>query len=94
MVQPASPTRNIHLNKQISNSDLVLLAASIILQVILALFLGHAYDMRIFMATGYLVGTGQNPYIAQDLSAVFHNSSFSRDHHAGIFSALGNWCWG
>ena len=32
--------------------------------------------MRIFMATGYLVGTGQNPYIAQDLSAVFHNSTF------------------
>ncbi len=28
------------------------------------------------MATGYLVGTGQNPHIAQNLSAVFHNSSF------------------
>ena len=28
------------------------------------------------MATGYLVGTGQNPYIPQDLIAVFNNSSF------------------
>ena len=28
------------------------------------------------MATGYLVGTGQNPYIAQDLSAVFQNLTF------------------
>ena len=32
--------------------------------------------MRIFMATGYLVGSGQNPYVAQNLSAVFQNSSF------------------
>ena len=28
------------------------------------------------MATGYLVGTGQNPYIPQDLTAVFHNTFF------------------
>jgi len=28
------------------------------------------------MATGYLVANGQNPYIAQNLGAVFHNSSF------------------
>ncbi|MCL5995548.1 MAG: glycosyltransferase 87 family protein, partial [Chloroflexi bacterium] len=28
------------------------------------------------MATGYLVGSGQNPYVAQDLTAVFNNSSF------------------
>jgi hypothetical protein len=32
--------------------------------------------MRIFMTTGYLVGTGQNPYIAQDISAVIHNGTF------------------
>jgi hypothetical protein len=54
-----------------------LLALSIILQLVLGFFLGHAYDMRIFMATGYLVGTGQNPYIPQDLSLVFHDSSFA-----------------
>jgi hypothetical protein len=57
-------------------SDKLFLALSILLQLVLALFLGHAYDTRIFMATGFLVGTGQNPYIAQDLSAVFQNSSF------------------
>ncbi len=56
--------------------DWLLLGSSILLQLLLALFLGHAYDMRIFMATGYLAGTGQNPYLAQDLSAVFHNSTF------------------
>ena len=64
------------MNKKFPTPDRVLLASSIILQIVLALFFGHAYDTRIFMATGYLVGTGQNPYIAQDLSAVFRNSAF------------------
>ncbi len=62
-----------------------LVAASIALQVVMALFLGHAYDIRIFMATGYLVGTGQNPYIAQDLSNVFHNSGFQGLTTLGYF---------
>ena len=59
-----------------STFDRFLLALSIVVQLALGLFLGHAYDMRIFLATGYLVGTGQNPYIAQNLGAVFHNASF------------------
>jgi hypothetical protein len=66
----------VRLKKRSATPDRLLLALSIMLQVILALFLGHAYDMRIFMATGFLVGTGQNPYIAQDLSGVFHNITF------------------
>jgi hypothetical protein len=41
-----------------------------------ALFFGHAYDMRIFMTAGYPAGTAQNPYIAQDSSAVFPGSAF------------------
>ncbi len=69
-------TKRFHPNKRSVNPDALLLASSIILQILLALFLGHAYDMRIFMATGFLVGTGQNPYVAQDVSAVFHNSTF------------------
>ena len=56
--------------------DHVILLLSILLQLALGLFFGHAYDMRIFMATGYLVGTGVNPYIAQDLTSVFQNNSF------------------
>jgi hypothetical protein len=56
--------------------DHALLVLSLLIQIILGLFLGHAYDMRIFMATGYLVGTGQDPYIARDLSTIFHNNSF------------------
>jgi hypothetical protein len=56
--------------------DQGLLLASVVLHLGAALFLGHAYDTRIFMATGYLTGTGQNPYVAQDLREVFHNPAF------------------
>lgn len=62
---------------RLTSRDLALLAGSLLLQLILGLFFGHVYDMPIFMATGYLVGTGQNPYLAQDLSGLFHNSAFS-----------------
>jgi Gpi18-like mannosyltransferase len=76
MFHPVASTHDVHPNEKFPTPDRILLASSIILQVVLALFFGHAYDMRIFMATGYLVGTGQNPYIAQNLSTVFHNSTF------------------
>ena len=46
--------------KRFATLDLSILILSIAIQVVLALFFGHYYDMRIFMATGYLVGTGQN----------------------------------
>jgi Gpi18-like mannosyltransferase len=52
------------------------LLASILLQLILGLLFGHVYDERIFMATGYLVASGQDPYIPQDLTSVFHNPAF------------------
>jgi Gpi18-like mannosyltransferase len=75
MALPA-PLRSLPSIKKISTPDLLLLAGSLLLQLVLGLFLGHAYDIRIFMATGYLVGTGQNPYIAQDLASIFQNGSF------------------
>jgi hypothetical protein len=62
--------------KPFTTPDRRILLLSILLQLALALPFGHSYDMRIFMATGYLVGTGQNPYVPQDLSAVFHEDSF------------------
>ncbi len=71
----SSPPAHGLKNKPIT-FDRLLLTASILLQILLGLFLGHAYDTRIFMMTGFLVGTGQNPYIAQDLVSVFHNTTF------------------
>jgi Gpi18-like mannosyltransferase len=76
MYFPFPIVQDIHPNKRASTPDGLLLGISIILQLVLALFFGHAYDMRIFMATGYLVGTGQNPYIAQNLASVFQNNTF------------------
>ncbi len=58
------------------NQDQIILLLSILLQLMLGLWFGHEYDMRIAMATGYLVSSGGNPYIAQDLTGVFQNSSF------------------
>ena len=71
---PMAPTREF--KKLFQAEDARPLALSLILQIALAFPFGNLYDMRINMAAGYLVGTGQNPYIAQDLSAVFHNDSF------------------
>jgi hypothetical protein len=85
MANPTRSTREILPRQRSLNFDLPLLALSIILQILLALFLGHAYDVRIFMATGYLVGTGQNPYIAQKLAAVFHDSGFQGITTLGYF---------
>lgn len=53
-----------------------MLALGILLQLALGLLLGHSTDTRVFMATGHLVGSGQNPYVAQDLTAVFRHVSF------------------
>jgi hypothetical protein len=57
--------------------DRRVLVLSIALQLALGLLLGHSYDTRIFMATGYLVGTGHDPYVARNLSAVFPHVGFS-----------------
>ncbi|HEY6073615.1 MAG TPA: glycosyltransferase 87 family protein [Anaerolineales bacterium] len=76
MVDQITSIRDDHSRNGSLVPDWLLLSLSVLLQVALALCFGHAYDTRIFMATGYLVGTGQNPYVAQDLSAIFHNSAF------------------
>jgi hypothetical protein len=57
--------------------DWNIILLSLTLQLSLGLFFGHVYDMRIFMATGYLVASGQNPYIPQDLTSVFNNNLFN-----------------
>jgi hypothetical protein len=57
-------------------ASLRLLLFSLVLQLGLALVFGHTYDTHVFMATGYLVGSGQNPYAPQDLSLVMQDPSF------------------
>ena len=63
--------------------DRRVLLLSVALQLALALVFGHSFDTRVFMATGYLVGTGENPYAASDLGAVFHHIGFDKLGPAG-----------
>jgi hypothetical protein len=44
------------------NRDVLLVLLSVLVQLPLAVFLGHFYDERTFIDTGYLVGAGLNPY--------------------------------
>ncbi len=57
--------------------DRRVLAASVALQLAAGLLLGHSYDTRVFLATGYLVAHGYDPYVARDLTVVFHHVGFA-----------------
>jgi hypothetical protein len=76
MTSEAHPERYTRIRLLFPKEDLGYLLASLLLQLILGFFFGHAYDIRIFMATGYLVATGHDPYILPDLRAVFQNPAF------------------
>lgn len=52
--------------------DLVAVTLSVLIQIPLAVFLGHYYDERCFIDTGYLVSNGLNPYIPHIIT-VFKN---------------------
>lgn len=56
------------------NKDLLLVLLSVTVQVPLAIFLGHYYDQRVFMTTGYLVGSGLDPYQQYEFVGVFSHS--------------------
>ena len=53
------------------NRETIIVLSSLIIQIPLAIFLGHYYDERVFMATGYLVSSGLNPYQQHDFVGVF-----------------------
>lgn len=55
------------------------------LQVPLAFLLGHYFDERVFMVTGYEVSVGLNPYLPHVISGVF-----SSPYLSGIFSSIGD----
>lgn len=53
---------------------LILLSAGI--QLALGTFTAHPYDIRVFMAAGYLVAHGNSPYVLTSVSSVFGSSLF------------------
>jgi hypothetical protein len=52
--------------------DFAAVVLSVLVQVPLAVFLGHYYDQRSFIDTGYLVSSGLNPYLPHTIS-IFSN---------------------
>ncbi len=57
---------------------------SVLVQLPLAVFLGHYYDEKVFITTGYLVSAGLDPYQTHELLGVFHNPFLS-----GVNTAIG-----
>lgn len=76
MASEVKPRLISRLKQSFKKDDLLYLVASLLVQMILGLLFGHMYDIRISMATGYLVATGQDPYIPQDLTSIFNNPAF------------------
>src|SRR5512143_677329 len=53
--------------------ELAIALASVLIQMLLGAFLGHYFDQRIFMAAGYVVGSGGDPYKPIELIRIFQN---------------------
>ena len=53
--------------------ELAIVLTSVLIQMFFGFFLGHYFDQRVFMAAGYLVGSGGDPYKPIELVHVFEN---------------------
>lgn len=53
--------------------ELAIVLVSVLIQTLLGVFLGHYFDQRVFMAAGYIVGSGGDPYKPIELIHVFSN---------------------
>jgi hypothetical protein len=65
-----------HRIESLLERDELALLLSLMIQIPLAVFLGHFYDMRISMGTGYLVVEGLNPYEQHYLGGIFNHEIF------------------
>ncbi len=54
------------------NREILIVIVSILVQLPLAVFLGHYYDERSFIDTGYMVSSGLNPYLPTTIT-IFPN---------------------
>lgn len=67
----------MYIERKTTARDLVIVLLSLLIQAPLAFFLGHYYDERVFMATGYLAGSGLNPYQPYQFTNIFSNPLFA-----------------
>ncbi len=63
--------------------DIVAVILSVLVQIPLAVFLGHYYDERLFIDAGYLVSSGLNPYMPHVITV------FSNPHLIGVNPIIG-----
>ena len=61
------------------NREIITVILSILVQLPLAVFLGHYYDERSFIDTGYLVSAGLNPYQPHLMTIFSSNPYLDRD---------------
>jgi hypothetical protein len=72
----SSTKKNANLLWKKVNEDVSLVLLSLMVQIPLAIFLGDYYDERLFMVTGYFVGSGLNPYQPHAITGIFSNPLF------------------
>ncbi len=68
---PSTSGHGDGLTETLTRRDRTIVLASAVLQIVLAYYLGHQYDMQVNLAAGYLTATGNNPYEGLDLRRVF-----------------------
>jgi len=59
------------------NRDILFVLLSVLVQIPLAILLGHYYDERSFIDTGYLVSAGLNPYQTHLITVFSSNQSLT-----------------
>jgi hypothetical protein len=69
--------------RQHFSGEVLFVILSVLIQLPLAIFLGHYYDQRTFLDTGYLVSAGLNPYLPHQITV------FSNQHLTGINPIIG-----
>jgi hypothetical protein len=69
--------------KDYFSGEILPVILSVLFQLPLAIFLGHYYDQRTFIDTGYLVSAGLNPYLPHQITV------FPNPHLTGISPVIG-----
>jgi hypothetical protein len=62
---------------------MIVVVLSVLVQIPFAVFLGHYYDQRSLIDTGFLVSSGLNPYLPHTITV------FSNPHLIGVNPIIG-----
>jgi hypothetical protein len=71
--KPSAVRGKVSMVEMRGTRELAIVLTSVLIQMFLGFFLGHYFDQRVFMAAGYVVGSGGDPYKPIELVHVFEN---------------------